>query len=183
VYPERGAISHCACSTSQASNSSKHIQFGIRAPFTADMTPNGRANSCIRTVHIWVQVVHRGDAVVDATCGNGKDTKFLAQLVGSTGTVHAFDVQATALDRTRAEINAMASIVGSGQEGSQWDPPSMHYHLMSHELIGQQIKDGSVSLVAFNLGYLPQADHSILTSAQSTTTAVCAALQVRTMIP
>jgi len=37
--------------------------------------------------------VEEGDTVVDATAGNGHDTLFLAQLVGDSGQVYAFDVQ------------------------------------------------------------------------------------------
>ena len=39
------------------------------------------------------RAVRPGDRVVDATMGNGKDTAFLAELVGEDGHVTAFDVQ------------------------------------------------------------------------------------------
>ena len=32
--------------------------------------------------HIWKEVVSAGDIVIDATCGNGHDTIYLARLVG-----------------------------------------------------------------------------------------------------
>ena len=34
-----------------------------------------------------------GDAVIDATMGNGHDTAFLCRAVGPSGRVYAFDVQ------------------------------------------------------------------------------------------
>ena len=44
------------------------------------------------------KAVGGGGAAVDATMGNGHDTLFLAKLVGSSGKVFAFDVQAGALE-------------------------------------------------------------------------------------
>ena len=40
-----------------------------------------------------VQVLEEGDCVVDATCGNGFDTLHAARHVGSSGLIHAFDIQ------------------------------------------------------------------------------------------
>ena len=46
-----------------------------------------------------------GDITVDATMGNGHDTYFLL-LVGETGHVHAFDIQADALAKTKERLGA-----------------------------------------------------------------------------
>ncbi|MFM7397885.1 MAG: rRNA methyltransferase, partial [Verrucomicrobiota bacterium] len=43
-----------------------------------------------------------GDVAIDGTAGRGRDTLLLAGLVGASGRVHAFDVQAEAIDATRA---------------------------------------------------------------------------------
>ena len=64
--------------------------------------------------------VGKGDRVVDATCGNGRDTLLLARLVGSTGRVWAFDVQASALAATEAELSAagcreQAELIAAGE--------------------------------------------------------------------
>ncbi len=40
---------------------------------------------------IWTAYVQEGDAVVDATAGNGGDTLWLAKAVGPQGSVYAFD--------------------------------------------------------------------------------------------
>ena len=37
--------------------------------------------------------IRPGDAVVDATAGNGHDTLFLARCVGPAGRVYALDIQ------------------------------------------------------------------------------------------
>ena len=46
---------------------------------------------------VWSRFVRPGDTVVDATCGNGHDTKWLAQAVGPSGRVFAFDIQVCSL--------------------------------------------------------------------------------------
>ncbi|MDN6436144.1 methyltransferase domain-containing protein, partial [Lentilactobacillus parabuchneri] len=48
------------------------------------------------------QVVSYGDTVVDCTVGNGHDTLFLANLVGTDGTVYGFDIQPQAIENTKA---------------------------------------------------------------------------------
>ncbi len=48
------------------------------------------------------QAVCLGDTVVDATAGNGNDTLYLANLVGATGRVYSFDIQAQAIENTAA---------------------------------------------------------------------------------
>jgi ubiquinone/menaquinone biosynthesis C-methylase UbiE len=56
---------------------------------------------------IWQQLVQPGDSVVDATCGNGHDALFLAQLVGPSGRLHGFDVQKDAVDATRERLHSL----------------------------------------------------------------------------
>ena len=55
------------------------------------MLEGGRMTSIAQAV--WTRFVRPGDTVVDATCGNGHDTKWLAQAVGPSGRVFAFDIQ------------------------------------------------------------------------------------------
>jgi SAM-dependent methyltransferase len=127
-----------------------------------------------RTVQTAVQVAAEGDTVVDATCGNGRDTLALARLAGAAGTVHAFDVQAAALAATRARLAAAA------RAGDPLALPEVRYHERSHAELGAVVQPRSASLVAFNLGYLPGADHGVTTALTSTRQAVLAALEVRT---
>ncbi len=50
----------------------------------------------------WRQALQPGDHCIDATAGRGHDTIALARLVGTTGTVTAFDIQPEALASTEA---------------------------------------------------------------------------------
>lgn len=52
---------------------------------------------------VWKQVIRKGDAVVDATCGNGHDTLALLNLVkddSGNGCVYGFDIQEDAINNT-----------------------------------------------------------------------------------
>lgn len=109
-----------------------------------------------------------GDSVIDATCGNGHDTLFLAQLVGSQGRVWAFDVQEAAVVETRrrlAEAGILtATVVHAGHETmAQHVPPERH---------------GQVAGIMFNLGYLPGSDKSVITLTETTLRALSVALDL-----
>lgn len=106
--------------------------------------------------------IRPGDTVVDATVGNGFDTCFLAQLVGPQGAVIGYDVQQCAIDATRARLTA------AGLE-------NVDLRLESHVALAA-LERGSLSAVMFNLGYLPRADHTVTTRAESSLVAVRAAV-------
>lgn len=103
-----------------------------------------------------------GDRVIDATCGNGQDTLFLAELVGSGGRVWAFDRQSSAIENTSALLD------GKGLLSRVTLVHDSHEHMAGYA--GSQVK-----AVVFNLGYLPTGDRRIKTSAESTVTALGAA--------
>jgi len=109
------------------------------------------------------RIVCSGDHVIDATVGNGQDTVYLAELVGSQGRVYGFDIQEEALEKARATLPAALR-------------DRVEFLHISHESIENAI-DGDVRLVLFNLGYLPGADRSIMTRSQTTLAACEAALQ------
>ena len=48
--------------------------------------------------------VKEGDTVIDATAGKGRDTLLLSNLVGNSGHVYAFDIQASAVESTRKNL-------------------------------------------------------------------------------
>ncbi len=48
--------------------------------------------------------VGEGDVAIDATVGNGFDTLFLAQRVGSQGLIFGFDIQEQAIASTRKRL-------------------------------------------------------------------------------
>lgn len=107
--------------------------------------------------------VRNGDRVVDATCGNGKDTLLLAELVGPSGTVWAFDIQETALERTRERLR---------QDGRQEQVRLLH---AGHERIAELITQ-KVQAIVFNLGWLPGGPREIATATPTTLQALHAAL-------
>ncbi len=102
-----------------------------------------------------------GDTALDGTAGNGHDTLFLAQCVGPTGRVLAWDLQPMALERTAALLAAHAVtwvelILGDHGDLDRSNEPEF-------------------AAAIFNLGYLPAGDKSITTSALSSVRAIGAA--------
>lgn len=111
------------------------------------------------------EILKPGDAAVDATMGNGKDTQFLCGLVGEAGHVYAFDVQQEALDRTAARLEeaglrARATLILAGHE-------TMREHVPV-----------SPRVVMFNLGWLPGAEHAVTTKTETTMRAAQAAVEL-----
>ncbi|MGI6731782.1 MAG: class I SAM-dependent methyltransferase [Anaerovoracaceae bacterium] len=104
-----------------------------------------------------------GDIAVDATCGNGKDTLYLCQLVGSQGKVYAFDIQEEALNNTRQLLT----------EAGLMD--NCHYIQDSHHFMDRHIEDrdkGKISAILFNLGYLPKGNKEVTTKSDTTLVAI-----------
>lgn len=94
-----------------------------------------------------------GDIVIDATTGNGFDTEFLVECVGETGRVLAFDIQASALKSAKQRVGENA-----------W----VEFFHASHRTMADHAAEGTVSLVMFNLGYLPGQNHQITTEVGET---------------
>lgn len=113
-----------------------------------------------------------GDTAVDATAGNGVDTLFLARLTGPGGRVHAFDIQETALAKTRERLR---------KELPEGEYGHVELHLMSHDNMKEALPPeaaGTAGAAMFNLGYLPGADHSVITTPSSTIPALNASLEL-----
>lgn len=92
------------------------------------------------------------DLVVDATCGNGYDTLFLASLV-KNGKVLSYDIQEEALNNAKLLTK---------------DFNNIEFFQTSHEFINVQ----NCSCVLFNLGYLPKGNKKITTNHLTTMNAV-----------
>ena len=111
--------------------------------------------------------VSNGDAVIDATLGNGHDALFLAQCVGADGVVFGFDVQTQAIANTQqllSQLEDQAStqcLLASHADMLQWIPDTFH---------------GRIKAIMFNLGYLPGGDKSCITQVDSTIPGLNAAL-------
>ena len=109
-----------------------------------------------------------GEVVIDATAGNGHDTLFLADLIGVSGTVYAFDVQQEAIENTQERLEKAGFL------------DRVIVNKMGHQEMGRIIPKkhhGTISVIMFNLGYLPGSDHSITTLRSTTVVAINQGLQ------
>lgn len=112
----------------------------------------------------------QGARVIDATAGNGLDTEFLAEEVGSEGHVLAVDLQDEAIAATRSRL-AAAPDLAERVELVQGD----HAQLLD---LAPSPWRGQVAAVLFNLGYLPAGERSVTTSAATSVPAADAALKL-----
>ena len=111
------------------------------------------------------QILQPGDAAVDATMGNGRDTLFLCELVGPEGRVFAFDVQEQAVENTRARL----------KEAGVLDRAKLF--CLGHEHMAEQVTY-PVRAVVFNLGWLPGGDHHVTTRWETTQAAAESAISL-----
>lgn len=102
--------------------------------------------------------IKHGDIVVDATCGNGNDTLMLSLLAKK---VIAFDVQKEAIENTEKLL----------KDNKVNNVKLVHD---SHQYFDKYLKNynGKISLILFNLGYLPKGNKSITTNHKSTILAI-----------
>ena len=112
--------------------------------------------------------INKGAKVVDATVGNGHDTQFLSEIVGSKGFVWGFDVQKSALKAAKNrlqehKLSERVELIHAGHENMQ-------------DYISETV-DG----ILFNLGYLPSSDKEIITKADTTLKAVKSGLDLLTV--
>lgn len=109
----------------------------------------------------WKKHLKPGDTAIDATCGNGYDTLFLAKSILSSdhgGQVIAIDSQEEAINNTKLHIKAEL-------------PPQLHdkvhfYHQCHSSF--PHVAPASVALIVYNLGYLPKGNKSITTMCNTT---------------
>lgn len=126
-----------------------------------------------------------GALAVDATAGNGHDTLFLANLVGSTGTVWAFDIQPEALRNTATRLgehqvsvelrlNSMSAAPTGENLSRVIAIEADHAEMAQHLPVEMR---GRVAAIMFNLGYLPGADKRCITTTSSTLAALDVAIE------
>lgn len=115
---------------------------------------------------------------LDATCGNGRDSLFLAAALREThaGKNHcllALDVQRQALDNTAAllQANALLHLARFRQQG--------HEELAAILDETPEIDGSPAALCAgmYNLGFLPGSDKRIITRAENTLRSLAAAAE------
>lgn len=99
--------------------------------------------------------IKEGDTVIDGTVGNGGDTLFLAEMVGTQGKVIGFDIQRQAIERTAQKLREQNL--------------DMQVQLVqdSHGYIDQYVT-GKIQGAMYNLGYLPGGDRQIITRPETT---------------
>lgn len=102
------------------------------------------------TKQYWKRHLAPADLCIDATCGNGHDTLFLAELC----TVIGIDIQEIAIHNTKQRL---------ALSGKMAD-----LYRMDHSQIDQLTLPMRPSLIVYNLGYLPGSD-KLKTTLESTT--------------
>lgn len=105
------------------------------------------------------------DIVVDATAGNGNDTKFLAEMVGKKGKVYSFDIQEEAIKNT-AELLKKENV-----------DQQCNLIMDSHSQMEAYVEE-EIAAAIFNLGYLPGGDKNITTKGESTLKALKSSLKL-----
>ena len=97
--------------------------------------------------------------VIDATCGNGHDSLFLASLPGVF--LHCIDIQEDAVRATQKKLIAY--------------PQTLFHHCSHNDL--SFIKE-PIDLIVYNLGYLPGSDKTIITTAESSLSSLKSAFSI-----
>ncbi len=117
----------------------------------------------------WKKLLKPNSIVIDATCGNGHDTLFLAEIVLRKGMLIAIDIQSEAILQTKFRIKAQI-------------PPeiaqNVQYFNQCHSSFPAFIQEESVALIVYNLGYLPGANKDLTTEEGSTLKSLANALKL-----
>ncbi|MEM1282290.1 MAG: class I SAM-dependent methyltransferase [Chlamydiota bacterium] len=111
----------------------------------------------------WSRLITVGDRVIDATCGNGHDTVFLASLGAK---VISIDVQQEAINQAieRAQNEGVDQFVT--------------FVNGCHSEFPEEVENSSVKLIVYNLGYLPGGDKEITTQVMTTQTSIQHAMEL-----
>jgi SAM-dependent methyltransferase len=89
--------------------------------------------------HYWKWLLHPNDSVIDATCGNGKDALYLAELLPQ-GVVIGIDISARAIQKSKETTSHLSNV--------------LLFH-QSHESFPEVAYAKEIKLIVYNLGYLP----------------------------
>ena len=108
-----------------------------------------------------LQYADENGTAVDATCGNGNDTLWLAEHFAR---VYGFDIQESAIRTTAARL----------EEAGRTNVELIHD---SHEHMAKYVKERP-KVIVFNLGYLPGGSREISTRCGTTMEALAGALDL-----
>lgn len=120
----------------------------------------------------WKQLLSGGDHAIDATCGNGYDTLFLSQLVldnKHTGRVIGLDAQQQAIEKTEMLLK---------EKLPQAQLNNIFLYNQCHSSFPVSIEKESISLIVYNLGYLPGGNKTLTTTGSTTLLSLKAALSL-----
>jgi len=110
-----------------------------------------RRNAHLHLAHsYWKKQPQKQTWAIDATCGNGHDTKVLAEIFAG---VIAIDIQKEALEKTKLRLGTL---------------PHLHYFHQSHASFPPLALEKPISLIVYNLGYLPGGDKTNTTQTPTT---------------
>ncbi len=139
--------------------------------------------------------IQKDGLAVDCTCGNGKDTLWLAKRCKR---VMAFDIQKSAIDNTQALLHAenitcfnlvkedSPACVSELMRDGVYLVQDSHEHLAEYLSSGYlQVSDNGLvealdapCVIIFNLGFLPGGDKNVTTKVESSVNAIKKALDV-----
>lgn len=102
----------------------------------------------------WKNLLKSDDNVIDATCGRGKDSLFLAKIL-KKGKLFCFDIQKEAIDSSYLLLKR-----------ENIDLKRIYFYNQSHVYFSK-IPD-KIKLIVYNLGYLP-GGKKFITTERSTT--------------
>jgi hypothetical protein len=129
---------------------------------------------------LWKILLKPGDIAVDATCGNGHDACYLSGLClqDGIGTLHCIDIQKIAIEATKKRLTEHFTSTHHSSAQAEQLLSQVHFHQQSHEIFPACIQANSVSLLVYNLGYLPgfTTDKALHTSTASTLHSIQAGL-------
>lgn len=148
------------------------LELGLEAAAAGFVTGKRKATEVAHA--FWRNIVQKGDTVVDATCGNGNDTLALLKMVADEtgrGRVYGMDIQDSAIENTSSFLKM--AVDDEHQRGLVKLFPICHSRM--EEIVP---KDAPVRLVAFNLGYLPGGDKTVITVPRTTELALRAASRI-----
>lgn len=116
---------------------------------------------------VWRNSIEKGDLLVDATAGNGRDSEILAKSLSvcGGGTLHCIDLQQEAIDATKIRIDSYL----------QDATIQIFLHTQSHEKL--PLFEKPPKLIVYNLGYLPGGNKNLTTLKYSTLLSVKNAMQ------
>ena len=117
--------------------------------------PPNRKPHLTTAQHYWTAHLRPGDLVIDATCGNGHDALFIAQILFP----HP-EARLIAIDRQPQAIQITKDFLGMEK--------GVDLFVMCHSDIDRLTLPRPPRLIVYNLGYLPGGDKTITTLAPTT---------------